>query len=297
MVSRISRYRYAVLRAGERILQLRQPLAGIRFGVIPGSGVVTAEARLTVMLAEQSDDASLVAPEHLIEGAARAQAELKKIGIVIDAPTHVRRVDPAAELLFPVAVAGSRFLGACERGLWLPRLKQTVHRAAGQARAECIEWRTPANGHTRLRLYDAGVRHKTDAPGHRLRLEIQKRWHGDAVLALERITRAGVAELFRVALKPWIDQRRVVKVATPNEATTRVYEMVRRKEMQLRTAERISGVIATLTLGDDLLPAHGRRRRIRRLRDDGIALDFSAGEHTYVDLTEPLAALRDVWAR
>jgi hypothetical protein len=295
MVSQASLYRYAVLRVGGRMWQLRQPFAGIRFGVIPASGVVTAETRLTVALTGQPQDSNLIGPEHLTEGAARAEAELRKLGIVLDAPAHLRRVDPAAELLFPAAGSGLRFLGACEGGLQLRRLHQVVYRAAGQARTECIEWQTPKGRQTRMRLYDAGVHHKTNTPGRRLRLEIQKRWHGTAVLALERITRATIAELFRAFLQPWIDKRRVIKVETPNQATAHLYEQARRGNMTLRDAERISGKIATLTLGADLLPDYGRRLRIRHLRAAGIVLDASGGEHTYLDLAEPLAALRDVW--
>jgi hypothetical protein len=62
------------------IASLMEPLAGIRFGVIPGSGVVTAEARLTVVLTGQPHDSSLVGPERLAEGAACAQTELCSTG-------------------------------------------------------------------------------------------------------------------------------------------------------------------------------------------------------------------------
>ena len=280
---------------GDRVVRLRRAVEGIRFGLVLSSGVVTAEARLSAMLTGRVDDASLANPERVLEGAQRARTVLGRLGVGVSAPAHVRRIDPAAELTFPVATDGLAYLGACHRGLQLPRLRQVAFRAPGQPRVECIAWETPMGRRTRLRLYDAGARHETHNPGHRLRLEREQRWQGARTPLPESITPASLAALFRALLKPWVSTQAVVEVSTPDRIVERLYRDVRHGRMHLRKAESLSGKVATVVHGDDLLPPHGRRRRMRELRSAGIALDRSEDGHAYIDLAPPLAALIGVW--
>ncbi len=272
-------------------MRLELPVAGIRFAVHRATGVVTAEARLIVMLTGRCDDRRLVHPEHVIAGAASALAALKTLGVETDGPAYLRRLDLAAELMFPDAADGLAFLAACERGLQLPRLKQVLRRAAGQARLESIEWQTPKGSQTRLRLYDAGVRHETNRPGERLRLERQQRWQGQKTPRPEWLSAADLARLFRAPLESFLRQPHTIEVATPAEAVVLLFEKARSGVITRRKAESLSGKISTLAWGDDLLSQHDRALRLRELKRAGIAPNLAGGSSTVIDLTPPLKAL------
>jgi hypothetical protein len=278
-----------------RSMRLELPVAGIRFGVHPATSVVTAEARLIVMLTGHCDNRRLAEPECVAAGAAFALEALKTLGVETDSPVHLRRIDLAAELIFPNAADGLIFLRACERGLLLPRLKQVLHHAAGQARVESIEWQTPKGNQTRLRLYDAGIRHETNRPGERLRLERQQRWQGQKTPRPEWLSAVDLAGLFRAPLEFVLRQPRTIEVATPSEAVALLFEKVRSGEITRRKAESLSGKISTLTWGDDLLSQHDRHRRRRDLKSAGIALDLAVESNTVIDLTPPLKALADAY--
>lgn len=273
-----------------RALHLEQLVAGIHFAAYPANSLVTAEARLVVMLTGDRDDHTLARPDSLLAGLEAAEAALATLGLSTTGHAHVRRVDLAAELRFRDGADGLRFLGACERGLRVPRLKQVAHRLPGH-RLESLAWQTPARSLIRLRLYDAGVRHNTDLSGRRLRLERQERWQGQKVRPTAALSVGELARLFRAPLAPVLRHERSVTVTAPSEAVSLLYAKARTGEITRRRAEALSGKISTLAVADDLLSQHDRRLRLRELERAGVALDLARASTTTIDITSPLRAL------
>jgi hypothetical protein len=260
--------------------------------------LVTAEARLAVMLSGDREDHRLIGPEHLAEAARCAEAALRSLGIELDAPAVVRRLDPASELLFESAREGLAFLAACERGLQLPRLKQAPIRALNDARLETITWRTPKGNLIKVRLYDAGALHGTRAPGERLRLEREHRWQGQKAPTPESLAVSHLGAIFRAPLEPWLRQSIPVAVTTPSKAVSRLFELRRTGCITRREARSLSASVNVLVYELDLLRADDRRRRVRKLREVGIALDLlGEAESLDIDLREPLVALLGPWER
>lgn len=276
-------------------MQLSEPVRGMRIGVYPGRGVVVAEARLAAVLAGHEHDHRLVSAERLGDGAERALAATESLGVRLDAHARINRLDLAAELLFGDAADGLRFLNACQRGLFLPRLRQVPRYAIGDTRLESISWERPAGGQ-RVKLYDAGPHHGTHPPGHRLRLEVELRYTGRSSPAPEQVMALDLAALYGASLRPWLSAGAPVQVWAPAEAVTHLYAQARSGERTRRSAESLAGKVNTLAYGSDLLAPHDRRRRVADLREAGIALDRSdEPHHRVLDLSAPLVALAACW--
>jgi hypothetical protein len=272
------------------------PVSGIVLGAYPWRGLVTAEARLATMLAGHTDDHRLIPPKRLVEGARLAEAGLRSHGIVVEGPGLCSRVDLAAELLFPHARDGLAFLAACERCLHLPRLKQWPVRAQGQARLESIAWLTAKGRNVGMRLYDAGALHGTHAPGHRLRLERERRWHGKNTPTPEAVVTTDLAAVFRAPMRAWLRRPIEIAVTTPSDAIGQLFDSVRDGTMTRRRALSLSASVNALSYASDILADHDRRRRVRDLRGVGVTLDhLGEARSLHIDLREPLAALAAAW--
>jgi hypothetical protein len=277
-------------------LRLADGVAGMTLGSYQRVDLVVAEARLAAILSGGRRDHRLIHPDLLADGALAATRALASVGVTANARPTVRRADLAAELCFADSSEGLAFLHVCQRGLHLGRLKQAPRYATGDARLESITWHTPKGRKTRIRLYDAGAHHGTHAPGHRFRLEVERRWAGNQPPTPSELASCDLAALFRDPLKLWLRTENPLTVETAGTTTAFLYGAVRRGELTLRRAASLNANANALAYCSDLLDPHDRRRRVRILRDAGIAVarpgDVCA---TRVDIREPLLALVAAW--
>ena len=280
-----------------RHLRLASPVRGMVLGGYPSRGLITAEGRLMSMMVGHAAEHRLLSPCHLPVGADRAREALLAAGLEVAGPLVVCRCDLAADLRFADGADGLAFLSACERGLHLPRLKQGVEHAQGEARLESIFWHTPKGRKIHARLYDAGARHGAHRPGEWLRLEVELRWDGKRTPTPMHLAAADHARLFSERITPWLNAPKPIMVATPGGTIRRIYDAVRHGELELREANKLGARVNALQYGSDLLKPHDRRRKVRELRGAGFALDHSgATESPAIDLREPLAAMATAWA-
>jgi hypothetical protein len=277
-------------------MRLALPVNGTTVGVYPASGLVTIEARLAVVLAGHAEDHRLIPADRLAEGAERAMAAVARLGIALAAPLTVRRLDLAAELCFRVGTDGVSFLNACQRGLHLPRLRQVPYYAVGEARLESIVWATEKGRQTRSRLYDAGTHHKTGRPGRRLRWEREHRWSGSGSPTPEQVMALDLAAMYAAPLRGWLRESKPMRVCSPSTAIALLFNEARAGKRTRRSAESLSAKINSVAHGADLLAPHDRRRRVKALRDAGIALDRSGDVQTgFLDIREQASALVAAW--
>jgi hypothetical protein len=118
---------------------------------------------------------------------------------------------------------------------------------------ESIAWQTPKGRLQKIKLYDAGARHGTHGPGHRLRLECERRWDGAKTPTPEQVTTANLAALFVGPIKPWLARAKTVSVTTPVTAMRDLFGEALRGERKRRSAEGLCGNIGALLFGSGTL--------------------------------------------
>lgn len=273
-------------------------LNGLQVGCFPQHNVIVVEGRLAAALAKSETASGLRLPTDLDKGLAASLDVLALVGVDPECAEVVRRVDLTGELLFPDAPHGSIFLRAFAGAVSPPRYKSSVIWSADNTRVETAYWMTPQRGVAKGRFYDAGVKHKTHAPGQRLRLEHQIRYPKARQDSISAFLSEDLGKLFCGALNAWIDRADNVFVLSPPAAMSYVLGMAERNELSAARAERLLGTLFVLEQGTDgkLWTARKRSDRLSELRSLGIALELNASKGTQaVGIYKPLEALRAAW--
>jgi hypothetical protein len=272
-----------------------QRVGGVKMGAYAAHGLLVAAGRLASILSGDLTDSRLGDPDGLILGAQRARETFATLDVAIDCPAVISRLDLAAEVRFGRPADGLRFLAAMTH-VDLPRHDRHSARQTGHDTS--IAWET-ARGIT-LRLYDAGLRHRTDPPGVRIRLERQVRYDKSAQRALEDLT-TDLSTLYLGPLRRLIDASASITVSAPAVAEQALIDAYLAGERSLAITERLLGAvfIRKSRLEDELWSDSSTRAgRLRELRTAGIHLDDTHDEDdptAAVNVRPLLEALAELW--
>jgi hypothetical protein len=280
-------------RGGSRWLS--KPLRGMRVGVMPSRGMLVVEGRLVSICSGTEGAQGLYPPGFLAIAVARARWELEQLlGVSLTVSPLVRRADLATDARFEQAADGHAFLRGCAAALSVPRLMRHTHERNGFL--ESIDWTTPARRHIRVRLYDAGAHHGTEAPGRRIRLERQDRFSGQKQYTAEAFAATDLGARFTAPIRRWVESDGPIEVATVDAATDLILALLDDNRITPAKAATLLGDLPLLTRGSQHLTPRNRRRRERDLCLHGIALDAgSPGTRAPIDLRAVLGALAHAW--
>ena len=286
------------LRRGERgSYWLKPRINGCRLGGFVGADVLVCESRLAAVLSGETSDRRLVPPAKLEEGAEKATAAWREVGIELgDTEVRLRRCDPASEIRFTDPDRGISFLWALAEGLRVPRYKLSTILSEDGTRPETIYWLTAKRGEKRGRIYDAGVRHRSDEPGRRIRYERQIRWTGKQQPLPSSVAAGDLRKLLLGPLLSAVDNARAIQVMRPTDAIHEILDLRDAGEFSSAKAERLIGTLTVLALNqqDRVWDRRTLRERLKELEK----LELSPGGpalYDDFDLAPVLRALADEW--
>ncbi len=297
----LSRARNAVAdRETGEVLRLRRtaqggvlvasPINGARVGFFPGPGLIFCEGRLAALMARSEDDHALAPSGALVPGSDRAREALGRVGLELVGTPAIRRLDLAGELRFKSGADGLSFMRTLA-SLDVPGLKRDVWMRG--TRVETVYYRTLQAGAVRLRAYDKGVEAKTDAPGVRIRLERQVRYAKRQQQTPATVAGSDLAKLYKGRLAAWTNATGDIVATNLTGAQNAVLSRLSNGAITERRAERLLGTLVLLErFGDGWWDKpHTRQRRVRELRDLGVALDLERLEAEPVPVGELIKRL------
>lgn len=288
---------------------LTDPLSGSRVGLTRSpSGVILlwCEGRLAALCADDDGNHDLAPPELLTEGARRATALVRRLGLGLpeDAPVLIRRLDLAADVSFADGVDGRAFLQALA-ALDCPRYKRAPVHGAGESGVENVQWRTPKRFKIVHRCYDKGVESATAPTGQLVRLEREWTVPSGERMDPSALAHYDLAQVFAGPLRSWVQSGVSVTAVGPYDACKLLRERVGKVKLggnsgrllTLRVAERMAGTIGVLSVyGDDW---YGNRRTARRrraeLRKVGIEFVSDLARGVRIDVGTVLRAACAAW--
>jgi len=268
---------------GERFVQT--PLG--RIGAYP-DGMVYFEGRAAAILNQDREDHSLL-PVHGITTAERVARKLvQDAGAPIpDEVARLGRIDLAAELRFGDARLGSAFLHSLA-SLDVPWCKSRVDGRKGEY-VETVSFHGTRGATIYLRAYDKGVESGTARPGHRIRVERQRRYRKSSEptptdFAVSDIRRAYLGREFRLLA----DLPSATVCDVPDALETLID-----KASSWRQFERLAGFICAG--GYIEYPRDKQYARMAELRSLGIFVDPSQRERLEVPVGRYLQTLAAAW--
>jgi hypothetical protein len=288
---------------------LTDPLSGSRVGLTrspTGVRLLWCEGRLAALCADDATNHDLAPPEMLGEGAERANALARRLGLGLpeDAPVLVRRLDLAADVSFVAGVDGRAFLQALA-ALDCPRYKRAPVHGAGESGIENVQWRTPKSFRLVHRCYDKGVESASAPAGQLVRLE--REWWVPSSERMEPAALAhyDLAEVFAGPLRSWVRSGASVMAVGPYDACRLLRERVGKVKLggssgrllTLRVAERMAGTIGVLGVYGDDWYANRRTasRRRAELRKVGIEFVSDLARGVRIDVGTVLREACEAW--
>lgn len=269
---------------------------GGRFLCYPAFGVLAVETRLAALLAGDADDHSLASARSIDAGASTARLVLGQyLDVDPGHPSEVRRYDLASELRFSAAADGLSFLRSVG-GMIPARSRGTLEVAAdGQVMTAYV--RTAKRGVVHARIYDKGRESGSDPPGLRVRIESQNRPAKAKRYPPHVLAEIDLSATFGRTMSPYLHADELL-VAGPDGAVVELASRAIRGELSHAKAERLIGSVALLKHGGravyDRDGATSKRnnersaRRLKALRDEGIALDRELPPDATVPVSELL---------
>lgn len=258
-----------------------------RLGAFP-DGLVYFEGRAAALCFEDKSDHSLMpaADLALAEQVARRLAVENGADIGSE-QARLGRVDLAGELLFSDSEEGSAFLHslAC---IDVPWCKSRTDGRKGN-HIETVSFHGTAGSTIYLRAYDKGVESRTAPPGHRIRVERQKRYRKSREVSVDEFQLLDLRDIFV--------GREFAKLAELPSATVvdlpGAIQQVLRADVTPRMAEWLIGyLVAGRHLHYDKAT---RWRRASKLRELGIFVDPGVVETVDVPVGRYLTALASAW--
>jgi hypothetical protein len=188
-------------------------------------------------------------------------------------PAEVRRFDLAHEFAFDQGADGLAFLRTVA-GMCPPRRKLDVW--TGQdGQPQTVYVRQAGSGVVTERLYDKGVESGSHPPGERLRYEAQRRPPKSLRMRPDGLASADLSAEFGRSISTYVKGSEDVIAAGPQATVEHLAGQVARGELSIAKAERMIGTVALLReYGRAIYPeVRQQQRRLRGLRDAGVALD------------------------
>jgi hypothetical protein len=188
-------------------------------------------------------------------------------------PAEVRRFDLAHEFRFDDGGDGLAFLRTVA-GMCPPRRKLDVWKGQ-DGQPQTVYVRQAHSGVVTERLYDKGVESGSHPPGHRLRYEAQRRPPKSQRMRPEVLADVDLRGEFGRSINTYVEGHETVIAAGPNATVAHLAGQAARGELSIAKAERMIGTVALLReYGRAVYPdVQQQQRRLRGLRDAGVALD------------------------
>jgi hypothetical protein len=279
------------------ILANSSTCSGSRVVAWPSHGLLAHEGRLAELLLGRGDH-SLGAISDVPVGAEIVRDELVEM-LCVDpgAGALIGRLDLAADIDFDAPSEGLAFLRSL-RGICPPRARITTETHADGS-PMCVYVRTPKRGTVLARAYDKGRETGAYAAGERVRIEAQIRLPSTKRCAARDVEHLDAAVLFGRTWRSYTESDEIV-VAGPDGATAHLVALMNTRRMTYANAERLAGTVQILKhVGRAAYhdPAEGTKansrrsaRRLKALRDAGIALEYELGGEVVVPTSELLRA-------
>lgn len=276
-----------------QLLTDRTP-SGMRVMSWPEMGVVKVEGRLAAAIDKSHQSHRLAERDELRQIGDVMSDELEEL-LGCRPSTRavgVGRYDLVTERDFQDGNDGRQLLRAM-RALCPPRCKLKVH-----STPMGVETVTVLSGRRSIfRAYDKGLESGTAAPGERIRFEAQVQRAKAARQGPNATAESDLRAAFGRTIEPFM-QGAPVTVTTASGVVDQVAEKLSTGELSVAKAERLVGAA-------ELLRRYGRgiyvddwrsARRLRDLRDVGIAIDDQLPEGTTVPVSELLQAALEEWS-
>lgn len=275
-----------------RLVLDRSP-AGARVMAWPEFGVVKLECRLGALIDGTAESHRLGTRDELRQVGDVAAGELATlVGARPDTrAVQVGRLDLVTERDFADGRDGMQLLRAM-RSLCPPRCKLDV--IADQGRVETV---SVLRGRRKIfRAYDKGVEARTHAPGERVRFEAQVRRAKSARQGPNATATGDLRAAFGRTIEPFMEGAPVT-VTSPSGVSDQLVSKVVAGELSIARAERLAGAA-------DFLRRYGRAiygedwrsaRRLKELREVGIAVDDELPEGATVPVSHLLSSALEAW--
>jgi hypothetical protein len=277
---------------GERLRWSPQD-RGARVRLVNGASAVlyhdhvTLEWRLAALLADDARVHRLAVPRELREGLERAADLLGDLagGVRPHGPAGLARCDLAAELCFDEPPHGRLWLASLAQ-LNLSRL-QRIEWTSGRGYLESVDWRRPSTRQKAIGAYDAGIAHRSDPAGARIRVERELRATRAQQRTPEQLLAGDLGAMFMGAeIAHMIDAPgRIVLVAAPS----RIGAVIDQLDATELVRRRLRGAAHAFEHGEH------DENAVAYLRRHGIVLSRKASENEVVDVAPGLRALGAVW--
>lgn len=284
---------------GGQLFDTKGP-GGTRIVAYPAYGVCAVEGRLDAWMTgsataydlrpksdlPHAEVVGLAMLEHLAGTAAFRRDECG------DAET--RRYDLTAEAEFDEPPAGLGFLRTFAAIVPPGRKTDTWRGADGQP--QTVYYRTGKRGVVTERIYDKGVESGSHPAGLRIRIEAQRRPPKSKRMRPGVIAGGDLAGDFGRSMEAYVRGNENVIAAGTDGALRHLATKAAAGEMSIAKAERMIGTVAVLReFGRGFYPDEQQsRRRLRQLRETGLALDEELPPGAVVPVGE---LLRDAIAR
>lgn len=260
-----------------------------RLGAYP-DGMVYFEGRASALVFEDKSDHSLMpaADLEIAEQVARRLA-IENGADIGSEQARLGRVDLAGELLFTDPSEGSAFLHslAC---IDVPWCKSRADGRKGD-HIETVSFHGTSGSSIYLRAYDKGVESKSAAPGHRIRVERQKRFRKTREVTVEEFQ---LLDLRKVFVGREFQKLAELPSATVVDLPDAISEVLRADDLSPQAMERLIGFL----VAGRHIPYRDRTspwRRSAELRRLGIFVDPSMAGRLEVPLGRYLHALASAW--
>ena len=270
--------------------------SGVRYIAWPGLGIVKGEGRLSALLDGDARSYRLAERGELVDAEEAMRAELRElVGRVPDGGrAEVSRYDLSVDRAYARddGIAAIRAMKSlCPLGY--------VSRVYGMpdGTVNSVAYCTERRGVVAFRAYDKGVESGSDPRGERVRFEAQNKRRSGQRRSPEVVARGDLQADFARTIAPVLQAATEVKVMSPSTAVEQLGQMVARDELTPARAERIAGSIAFLhTFGRGFYDQRQSQRRLKALRDVGIAVDDEMPAGALLTIDQELRALAEGFA-
>lgn len=269
---------------GERFV----PTGVGRVGAYP-DGLVYLEGRASAIAARDKNDHGLATVEQLFTAERVARQLAKEHGVnLTNEQAQLGRVDLASELRFQRGQDGSAFLHSLA-ALDVPWCKSRTDGRKG-AHLETVSFHGTTGKTIYLRAYDKGIESDTAPPGHRIRVERQKRYRKDREPTLGEFSVTDLRKVYVGREFAKLCELPYATVCDVPEALNALLE----SDLQDSAVERLAGF---LVVGHHLdYPRATFYRRAAELRALGIFVDPAQVERLQVPVGQYLQALAASWS-
>jgi hypothetical protein len=262
----------------------------------PSYGLVALEGRLAAVVTGDQDNHALMPKQQLEAGEAIAARAIEALaGAAMFKPAdctdgELRRYDLASELLFEDAADGIAFLRTVATLTPAGKKRDVI----GNEIPETIYFRTPKRLVVTERIYDKGRESGSHPPGHRIRVEAQRRPAKSKRRRSAIVGRMDLASDFGRTLSPYVGAERLIASGT-NGATSHLVQQAVNGELSIAKAERMIGTLALLhDYGRAVYPdVRQQQRRLQELRAAGIVLADELPADRVVPVTQLLGQMVD----